>query len=190
MAHPELDPVDERVAPIVLALGRTVLAASALEKLLVVDIAQRSAKAHGLTDGLGRQLTELERRPAGALLRTLRSLGVEGDLAERIEGVITRRNRLVHGAMADSVIARPLATGEGVDVAVDYIDVLGADIQAIINEIGPGAFGGAEAALGHTMSELLAAAKTVELGSIEDPNLREELEWIRNVAAPALESDP
>jgi hypothetical protein len=189
VSHPELDPVDERVAPIVLALGRTVLGASALEKLLLVELTQRRAKSGGLTEELSRQIAELERRPAGELLRALRELGIEQELATRIAGVIERRNRLVHGAIADPIIARPFATGEGVDEAVDYIDALGADIQAIINEIGPGAFSGAEAALGHSMRELLEAAKAIDLDQIEDPGLRGELDWIRRVAAPALESD-
>jgi hypothetical protein len=37
----KLDPIDERAVPLVLAIGRLVLGAAALEKVLLVDIVMR-----------------------------------------------------------------------------------------------------------------------------------------------------
>jgi hypothetical protein len=188
MSASELDPVDKKLAPLAQAIGRAVLGAAALEKVLLVDIARRRAESEGLTLRLGQQLSRLELQPAGELLRTLRELGIPSDVANRIEEVIGRRNNLVHRFMEDREVAAVFMTGEGTDRIVERVDKLAADCQRLINEIGPSAFSGVEGVLGATLPELLAMAKSADLDAIEDDQLRAQLRWARDIDADQLDS--
>jgi len=76
------------------AIGRAVLFAAELEKVLLVEIAQRLVGCEGFSQHVGEELSGLERRPAGTLLERLKTFGLAPDLAGRIEHVIERRNRL------------------------------------------------------------------------------------------------
>jgi hypothetical protein len=72
----ELGPIAPALEPLLLAIGRAMLSAAALEKVLLVDIASRRAQREGLTPKLGDDLARLERLPAGALLQRLQELGI------------------------------------------------------------------------------------------------------------------
>lgn len=188
MSISELNPVDEKFLPLAQAIGRAVLGAAGLEKVLLVDIAQRRAKTEGLTDQLGQQLSRLEAQPAGALLRTLRELGMPGDLADGIQDAIGRRNHLVHRFMEDPDVAAAFTTGEGVDRIVERVDELAADCQRLINEVAPVAFSSAEQALGTTLLDLVELAKSADLEAIEDDQLRAQLRLAQNIDADQLNS--
>jgi hypothetical protein len=145
---------------------------------LLVDIAQRKVTHDELTAELTKELVELDQRPAGVLLGKLRELGIPEALGAEVERVIARRNRLIHHFMEDIQVARAVLDGEGIEQVVDRVDQLSADIQRLINEIAAAAFPGAEAALGATIPELLSAVQTVDLDSIEDDALREQLRLV------------
>ncbi|HEX8074772.1 MAG TPA: hypothetical protein VF545_07305 [Thermoleophilaceae bacterium] len=184
----DLDPIEERLRPLAQAIGRAVLGAAALERILLLDLAQRRAAAEGLTKRLERELSTVEVQPAGALLKTLRQLDIPLDLAGRIQEVIGRRNQLVHRFMEDLDVAVAFSTGEGVDPIVERVDGLAADCQSLINEIAPEAFSGAGAALGQTLPELLEQVNAADLDVIEDDRLRAQLEWIRHLDLAELKS--
>lgn len=158
------------------SIGRAVLGAAALEKILLVDIAQRSVHRNGMRDELDRELTLLERRPAGDLLAKLRQLGIPEDLGERIGEVLRRRNQLVHHFLANPDVIAALNTGDGFEPFVDQVDQLAADCQGLIDEIGPLAFSGAQQALGATLPELAEAVLSIDPDSVEDEKLRAQLE--------------
>jgi hypothetical protein len=176
---PDLDPIEPRLEPLIQAIGRAVLAAAALEKVLVIDIISRHAEREGLSEHLDAQLSALESRSAGKLLGTLRELGIPGELAGRIDAVILRRNQVVHHFMEDPDVLRAFATGEGLDEVVERTDRLAADCQSIVNELGGPAFAGVEAALGATVPELIRLLQSAELDGIEDDAVRKQLESIR-----------
>jgi hypothetical protein len=179
----QLDPADERFAPMLLALGRAVVGAGALENVLLLEIAQRRVGEYGLAEPLGRELAQLERKPAGELLRTLTELGIPAELAARIRDVIERRNLWVHHLMEDVEVLRLLAspTSERVSRVVARIDQLAKDCGEIIAELAPAAFVSLEAAFGATLSELHAAIRAVDLGTVTDDRLREQLTAIASI---------
>jgi hypothetical protein len=51
-----LDPIDERLLPLAQSIGRAVLGAAALEKILLVDFAHRYGTQRGLRQELEREL--------------------------------------------------------------------------------------------------------------------------------------
>jgi hypothetical protein len=175
----ELDPVEEQAVPIVLAIGRAVLGAAALEKLLLVDIAQRVVERDGFTAELSAELTSLERESAGRLLGRLRELGIPDDLGERIQDVIRRRNRLVHHALEDADLMIAVATGKDVDAVVTRIDQIAVDSQQIGNEVIAVAFPGLEAALGVSLPQLVEIIAALDLDTIEDEALRAQFQSAR-----------
>lgn len=155
-------------------VGRAVLVAAVLEKVLLVDIAQRQVDRDGWTQRLGHELADLERRPAGRLLGTLEALGIPSDLAGRIQGVIDRRNRLVHHLMEDADVLLAM-TGVNPQPVIERIDQLAADCQALINDIAPGAFAGVEGAFGATLPDLLREVRGLDLDGPGDETLPEDV---------------
>jgi hypothetical protein len=186
----ELDSPDERAVPLLLAIGRLVLGAAALENVLLVDIVMREFHREGQwRDELVQELSELEGRPAGKLLERLRGLGISGELADRIFDVISRRNRVIHHLMKDPEVSVALETGEGMEKVVADIDRIATDCQQSVNELIVVAFPSLEAAFGMTLAELANALGSIDLDTIEDPNLRQQLHAAR-VMREALNWEP
>jgi hypothetical protein len=173
--------VDERFAPLVLAIGRAVLGAAALEKVLLVDVVRRRGASEGLSKRLGEDLARLERLPAGPLVGALVELGIPESMSDRIDEVLQRRNWLVHRFVLDPDVLRVFMTGTGVDDLVSRVEQLALDCEQLGNELAPAAFAETEALLGATMPELLAWAKSVDLDQLEDPLLRAQLELIQSM---------
>lgn len=186
MSVSDLDPIEEQLRPLAQAIGRAVLGAAALERVLLVEIAQRRAATGGLTKRLERELATLERKPAGRLLKTLRETGIPQDLAGRIEELIGRRNWLVHHFMEDGDVFLAFVTGHGLEPLVERVDRLASDCQALVNEIAPAAFSGAEQVLGATLEQLLEQLRVADLGEIEDDDLRAQLELLCTLDANEL----
>ncbi len=173
--HDDLDPPDPLVEPLLVSLGRVILGANALEKILLVDIARRRADDEGLVEQLSIDLTRLEKQPAGVLLQRLTALGLSTNLSERVADAIRRRNLLVHHFMEDLQFAQA-AQGQDVDAAVNRIDALAADCQALINEIAPAAFAGVEAVLGADLQTLAQTLSALDPQDIADDALRAQIE--------------
>jgi hypothetical protein len=173
----ELGDVDERVAPLVIAIGRAVLGAAALEKVLLVDIARRVVERDGFEEQLRTQLERLERRPAGDLLATLRDLGIAEDLATRIHDVIQRRNRLVHRFMEEPAAVAAMQ-GREIAPVVETVDAIARDCQTIINELAPSAFSRVLSMFRKTPAELVEQLRGPDPTALGDPALRRQLEVI------------
>jgi hypothetical protein len=187
MSNPDLDAIDPAISPLLEAIGRAVLGAAALERVLLVDIAQRRARNDGLGDELREQLARLETKPAGTLLATLRRLGMTADLATRTEDVVRRRNRLVHHFLDDPQTLTSLTNSEGVGALVDRVDALAADCQSLINDIAPIAFSGAEQVLGFRLRDFFEVAHGIDIGQVGDPLLRAQLELARSIDPDELD---
>jgi hypothetical protein len=144
-AVPRREIPDEYGTPVALAIGHAVIAAAALEKVQLGEIGRRQLEADGQpTQSLTRTLTELESQPAGRLLRKLREQGMADDLAERIDNVLTRRNRMVHGMIEDLAVATALVTGDGIEEVLSWIAKIEADCGALIAELQPLAYASLE----------------------------------------------
>ena len=87
---------DRRAAPFVAAIGEAVIAAAALEKVLLADLGTRRLLDQDTYAMLAEDLSVLEGKPAGRLLRNLKKLGLSEDMALRTDDVIQRRNDLIH----------------------------------------------------------------------------------------------
>lgn len=110
---------DELFEPLALALGHLVLGMAFLEKAMLTDLIQRQVGRDGAEAVFGRGLvTELERKPAGALLLKLRELGYEEPLAGRIAAVIEERNHFIHHLYEDPEFMRAFARREGIEKIV------------------------------------------------------------------------
>ncbi len=174
----ELDPVDERWVPLVLAIGQLVLGAAALEKVLLVDIIMRDLHHSGRwRDEFVHELSELEGHSAGRLLGRLRELGIPDDLAERVSNVIRQRNRVVHHLLEEKEVAVAMQTGEGMEKIVADIERVSIDCQQVVNQLILVAFPAMETAIRMTLPELADRLAAIDLAAIEDPQLRQQVEF-------------
>jgi hypothetical protein len=60
---PGLEEMDPAFEPLAQAIGRAVLGAAMVERILLLDITQRLANNQGMTEALRQELGELERPP-------------------------------------------------------------------------------------------------------------------------------
>jgi len=130
-----LDPIDARMQPVVLAIGRAVIGAAALEMLVRLHIAQLRVDRVGMAPKLSPELSALDNLTAGQLLSRLRQLEIPVELAERIADVIGRRNDLIHHPLEDQQLMLSGITGVDIDVAVARIDQISIDCQQIGNQL-------------------------------------------------------
>ena len=68
------------------------------------------------------------------------------------------------------------------------VDQLAIQCQQIINEIGPDALADVDDALGATVAKLIDVVKSVDLDTVENAQLRTQLEMVRAIDAEELES--
>jgi hypothetical protein len=176
-----LDPMDEEFALLAQSIGRAVMGAAALEKVLLVDIVNRMAQREEQREELDRELRELERRPGGKLLEKLRQLGLNTEMAARIQAAIVRRNRLIHHYMEEPEVMAALMTGAGIDALVGDVDSLAVECQQIVNLIAPDAFAGLQQFLGANLPQLLHALTALDLDLVEDPTLRQQLATLKEL---------
>jgi hypothetical protein len=184
-APPHDEDFDERIAPLLHSIGRTVFTAALLEKLLLADIAQRAAGATGITRELGAEIAKLERRSAGVLVGRLRELGIAPEVAERLEKVLRQRNDIVHHLLEDPAAVVAIATGTGLQGIVDRIDAVAVECQHVIEQLGPDASAGMNAVLmatvGTSLADLVERAQTLDPGAIGDDELRAVVKYARTL---------
>jgi hypothetical protein len=156
------------------------LGAAALENPLLVGILMRLTMAgpEGVEELEG-ELATLERNPAGVLLRRLRELGIPDELSERIDKAIKGRNRVVHHLMHDPKVAVALETGERMNEIVAEIDRITIDCQQLVNELSLAASPNLGVALGKTLPELAQLLASIDLDTIEDPQIRTAVQFAR-----------
>jgi hypothetical protein len=181
MSHPDLDPVDDRLKPVVQALGLVVLGAAGLEMILLADILRRRVEQDGFAEELSRELSTLETQTAGRLLARLKQYGLEPSLAARTAEVIQRRNTVVHHFMEDPEVIAVFIAGADAEPLVARLEQLAADCQAVGNEIGGPAFTGLQAAFGASLPDIAQLLRSTDLDEIADPRLRKQAQMIREL---------
>ena len=180
-------PIEPWFEPLLLSIGRAVLGAAALEKVLLVDIARRRVEHEGLAAALADELTRLERQTAGELARKLRRLGLDDDVAARVDAVVQARNWLVHRFVEDADVIVALGTDQA-DQIVERVDAVALECQALIDTIGPAAFGGLETSLGAALPQLVAILRSVDPETLPDGRLRAQLKVIQATDPAELEA--
>lgn len=167
---------DEKTSPLLVALGQLLISATGLEKGLLIEIARLRAEDEGLSEELGRELSRLERLPAGALRDELRKFELPDDLNVRIADAIDGRNHVVHHLMEDPDMIRVVTAGEGVDEMVERITSLAADCAELATELIVVA---AQRLAPMLPPDTLQTLLTCDLDTIADPQMRKQIEAMR-----------
>jgi hypothetical protein len=169
---------DEKAAPLLHAIGRAVWAIGALEKALLLEYARLQAESAGLGPEIARELSRLERLSAGALREELQKFNLPGDLDERIDSAIQRRNRLIHHHFEDPELVRAVATGEGLADVVERVDRLALDCGELAVELYSVAAPRLEEVLGMSLSEMFKLFESVDPSTVVNKHERKQLEAI------------
>ena len=181
--------------PLLLAIGGAVVAVAGLEKALQLELVriyfERAVAAADAPPGeLAKEIARVERLTAGEARHELRKLGLPADLDRRIDDVVTRRNQLVHRILEDPELVRAVASGEGIDAAVQRIEQLALDCGELAVELHRFAGGKLEARLGRSQQELLVLVQSLDPATITDPRDRRQLEAIIAMGAVDFSSPP
>lgn len=189
MTSADPEPVyDELFEPLALALGRLVVGAAVLESTLRLGLIQRKVRRDGPEEVFGNQVvSQLDRLPAGALLKLLLEIGFEEDLAEEIAEVIRGRNLFVHHLFEDPEFIKAFATQGGVDQIVERVESLTEGIYSLVKRLEGETISGAEAMFGRSGPELLQAIKQIDLTEIDDDGLRKQIEALQVVPGKLVE---
>ena len=129
-----MDEPDERAEPLLRAMGRLVWGAASLEKILLQVIALLRAERDGQFPS-SKELSRLERAPAGQLLEVLKTLDLPDDLAARIAATIDRRNAIIHRPIEDPEVVQAVVKGENIDVVVTRVEQIALDCGQIAVEL-------------------------------------------------------
>lgn len=128
-----------------------------------------------------KEFAYLEEASAGKRLGLLRKLDIPSDLEARIDDAIDRRNRIIHHMFECPEIVGAVISGKGIDAAVEQIEQVALDCGKLGVELYAVAGPQFEAKVGKTPAELVEILGSVELDSVEDPHLREQLEAVRTM---------
>ncbi|MHB1808124.1 MAG: hypothetical protein ACYCU0_02365 [Solirubrobacteraceae bacterium] len=176
-----LEPDDEHV-PLLTALGRAIVGAAVLEKFLLLELVRLRGENEGLTEELAADVEGLERLTAGGLLKQLRKLGLPSDLDVRIADAIDRRNQLVHHLMEDAEIVKAIQDDDGLDNAVRRVEQLALDCGRLGVELMAVAVPRLEALLGMSLAQIRTILRSIDVNTIEDPLMRQQLEAVQAIS--------
>jgi hypothetical protein len=173
---PHLDAAqEERQEEIATVIGGTVMAAAGLERTLVGEVYRQQR----LADLPIQEVEAFEKRSGGALLKKLREQGVDDALATRIEALIVRRNKLIHGFLDDLDVANALMTGAGFEEVRAGVERLRDECAAVSKELQDQVSEEIEEILGMPLEEVASRLAVADLSQIDDPKQRADLEKAR-----------
>lgn len=168
---------DERIDPLLRAIGRLVWCANLLETVLLLLFLQIRDERDGQLPS-HEEFAYLEGASAGKRLGLLRRLEIPSDLEERIDNAIERRNRIIHHIFECPEIVIAVINGDRVDAAVGEVEQVALDCGKIGVELYSVTAPSLEAKFG-TPAEMVEMVASLELDDVDDPRLREQLEVIR-----------
>ena len=97
----ELVAVDEDGKAFLVALGRAVLSAAALESFVLLAVVGRRHAEGWSGEEVNALIDSLGTRPAGARIKALEAAGESPELISRLRSAIKLRNKIVHHLLAD-----------------------------------------------------------------------------------------
>jgi hypothetical protein len=167
---------DEENNSLLRAIGRLVLGANVLETVLLLVFLHLREERDGLPSQ--EEFPYLEAASAGKRLALLRALDIPSDLEARIDDAIERRNRIIHHVFECPEIVVAVTSGEGMGEAVAMVEQVALDCGSIGVELYAVVAPKLEAKHGKP-AELVELLASVDLESVDDPRLREQLEAAR-----------
>ena len=179
-----IDPIPPALQPLLMAVGRAVVGAAALEKVMLVDIARRRAMGEGFTDELGTELATLERKTAGQLLIRLKQLGLDEPIAERIGKFIARRNEIVHHFMERPDVIKAFMTGDATELVADL-----EQIAVVSTDCEPDCAAhvrSRRAAVRRSLESLVESIQAIDVDTVDDEELRRQVELAQMLTAERL----
>jgi hypothetical protein len=169
---------DERVDPLLRAIGRLVWGANLLETVLLLLVLQLREERDGQYPA-EEEFARLEEASAGKLLGLLRNLHIPADLEGRIDEVIDRRNEVVHHMFEMPEVVAAVVSDEGMDAAVKQIEQVALDCGGIGVALFTLAEGALKTKMGKTPAELVEMLAGIDLETVKDARSRRQLESIR-----------
>jgi hypothetical protein len=163
---------EDRQAAIAATIGGAVIAAAGLERTLVGEIYRKQR----LADLPVEDVEVFEMLSGGKLLGKLRKQGLDDAIAARIDDLIIRRNRLVHGFLDDVEVAQAIMNGDGFNEVRSGVERLGTECAALANEMQAEFAGEIEAVLALPLEEVARRLVAADLSQVSDPKQRAELE--------------
>ncbi len=178
------EPADETVAPLLVALGRLVWGAAALEKMLHLELARvHYERAEASGDPAGYRLRDIlvatEQLTGGQARSQLEVLGLPANLNARIRDAIGRRNALLHRPFEDADLARAVGTGEGIEAVVERIERLALDCGELGVELERFAGDKLAAVLGISRKQMAQMVATLDPATIPDEQMRAQIEAVQ-----------
>lgn len=143
----ELVAVDEDGKAFLVALGRAVLSAAALESFVLLAVIGRRHAEGWSGEDVNALIDSLGTRPAGARIKALEAAGESPALIARLRSAIKLRNQVVHHLLADPVVIGAVMNGETPPL-VAQLDEVSLVCVRLVEEIAPDAFQAATAAVG------------------------------------------
>lgn len=178
------DDPDEKMAPLLVAVGRVVFAVAALERALQLELirlryARLVAEKPDPARAIGKEVARIERLPAGGLLKELGKLGLPTELRDRIDNAITRRNDLVHRPLDDAELLRAAGGSEPFEPVVDRINQLAIDCGELAVELNAFAIPKLRELLATSPRDVVELVKSIDATTIADARTRKQLEALQ-----------
>lgn len=178
--------LEKKLAPLLRAIGRMVLAVASLEKLLLGYIAQDAAMSSEDHSEIAKRITELEKRPAGILVSELSKLNLHRAVSARLADVVTRRNDVVHHFMETPDAALALQSGDHLEPLLARIDGVTNDCANLIGELYPEALRGMNLLAGGSLADLVDEIRDIDPAMIDDEQMRAAAVYARSIDASSL----
>jgi hypothetical protein len=170
------DPAQEkRYEELAAAIGGAVIAVAGLEKTLLGEIYRQQRLAGGRVE----DVEVFDRLPGGKLVRKLRTQGIDGVLASRIDDLIKLRNTLIHGFLDDVDVAVAVMTGDGFDEVRVGAEDLGTECSALSRQMQAELGREIESVLGASLVDIAKYVRAADLSQIDSVEQRAELERAR-----------
>jgi len=176
--------------PLLIAIGRAVISAAALEAVLRLEAARLLLAEHRADDAaagapLSRELSRLDGLTAPGLLKRLTRLDLPGDLDRAVRDVLGRRDDMVHRAFLDTELTGAVTKQESVDAVVKRIDRLALDCAELAVELDAYAVSTLLGLTGESLAQLVHPAGEQDPSARIDLFESKQLEAVRALAAVA-----
>jgi hypothetical protein len=175
------------------SIGRAVYSAGGLESSLLVEL-MRIMRVRATAEGklntakgrhaLSRKFERLEKKTAGQLLYQLRELGLDIDVADRIDGAIKRRNHLVHDLVSDVEMIAVVVGQNPVEPLAGRIERLAVECGELAVELQVFAKHEMERETGMTSDQLVKQLLATDPALFDSATDRARLEALRKLGDP------
>lgn len=175
---------DESDRPLLLAIGKVVVAVAGLEKAMQLELTRLLCEQHirrteASASVLERRFSQLNKLSGGELLKQLRALDLPSHLCDRIDDAVHRRNKLVHHMYEDSKLATVIVDGGDTASIVKRFERLALDCAELAVELQLFALPRLEALFGTTRAGMIEMIRSMDPSAVADARDREQLKTLQ-----------